>query len=95
LNPGSQLAQSCHCCFQYAQEHPQSTNEWMRDSNYICILEIDNEAELVKLAERAEASNILISRFVEPDYDNSLTAIAMEPGSESKRMCSHLRLALK
>lgn len=95
LAPGSQLAQSCHCCFQFAQEHPQLSNEWMRNSNYICILEIDNEAGLVKLAQEAEENNILISRFVEPDYDNSLTAIALAPGWQSKKLCSNLRLALK
>jgi hypothetical protein len=95
LEPGARLAQSCHACFQFAMEHPQLTGEWFRDSNYICILEIDNEQQLLKLYERAIEQNISISRFIEPDFDNSLTAIALEPGTMSKKLCSNLPLALR
>lgn len=92
---GDILAQSCHCCFQFAFDHPHLTGAWIRDSNYICILEIDNEPELVKLWERAVKEDIATSRFIEPDFDNALTAIALAPGIKSKKLCSNLKLALK
>jgi peptidyl-tRNA hydrolase len=95
LKPGDQLAQSCHACFQFASEHPHLTNEWIRDSNYICILEIDNEQELVTLYERALREDIPNSRFIEPDFDNALTALALGPGPQTKKLCSKLKLALK
>lgn len=95
LAPGSQLAQSVHGAFRFAKEHPHLTDQWISNSEYICILEIDNELELVKLWERSKLENIPSSCFVEPDYNNSLTAIALAPGQESKKLCSNLKLALK
>jgi hypothetical protein len=89
------LAQSVHGAFAFAQEHPHITKDWMNISNYICILEIDNEPALVKLWEKAKQENIANSCFVEPDFNNSLTAIALAPGPESKKLCSDLKLALK
>ena len=75
-------------------DYPQLTGEWFRDSNYICILEIDNEQELIKLFDRAVRENISVSRFVEPDFNDSLTTIALAPGSQSKKLCNNLKLAL-
>jgi hypothetical protein len=84
-----------HGAFTFAQTHPHLTKEWLHISNYICILEIDNEVELVKLWEKSKQENIPGACFIEPDFDNSLTAIALGPGTESKKLCSHLKLALK
>ena len=95
LAPGAKLAQSCHVAFRFASDWRNATHQWMDNSEYICFLEIDNEAELVKLWEKSKQENIPSSCFVEPDYDNSLTAIALGPGQESKKLCSNLRLALR
>jgi peptidyl-tRNA hydrolase len=89
------LAQSCHAAFRFADEWRHATNDWMDNSEYICILEIDNESELANLWERAQQENIPGSCFTEPDFNNSLTAIALAPGSQSKKLCSKLPLALK
>jgi len=67
----------------------------MRDSNYICILEISNEKELERLIERARAHEIKFSIFREPDIGDRITAIALEPGAKSRKLCSNLPLALK
>lgn len=95
LEPGARLAQAVHAAFTFATVHPDITKEWINISNYICILEIDNEPELVKLWEKAVKEDIAASRFIEPDFNNSLTAIALEPGIKSKKLCSNLKLALK
>jgi peptidyl-tRNA hydrolase len=95
LAPGAKLAQSCHAAFAFAIEHPQLTGEWFRDSNYICILEIDNEEKLLDLMERAKQQDISASIFREPDMDGQITAIALCPGIASKKLCSNLPLALK
>lgn len=67
----------------------------MELSNYICILEIDNEQYLLELLTKAKQQDILTSYFNEPDFNNSLTAIVLEPGLKSKKICSTLKLALK
>ena len=95
LAPGAKLAQSVHAAFRFADEWRYTTNDWMDNSEYICILEIENEAALTKLWERSVQNNIRGSCFKEPDYENSLTAIALAPCPQSKKLCSHLKLALK
>ena len=92
---GVQLAQSVHAAFRFASDWPHLTNKWMDNSEYICILSVENEIELSELLQRADWSAIPNAAFKEPDFDNSLTAIALGPGPDSKRLCSHLKLALK
>ena len=43
LLPGQKLAQSVHCAFSFAQEHNDLTSQWMSISNYICVLEIEED----------------------------------------------------
>ena len=95
LKPGAQLAQSCHVAMHFMQEFPSETEEWMSISDYICILNIDNESALLNLIEIAKDCGIKFSIFREPDIGNEITAIALQPGCESKRLCRNLPLALK
>jgi hypothetical protein len=44
---------------------------------------------------RLEKKGIRFSTFREPDFDNELTAIALEPGDKSRRATSSFPLALK
>jgi hypothetical protein len=90
--PGQKLAQSVHCAFSFAQEHNDLTNQWMSISNYICVLEIE-EDKLNQFIEKLLYQNIKFSIFKEPDMDNRITSIAIEPGIVSKKLCSNLKLA--
>jgi len=42
----------------------------------------------------AKEKEIKFSIFREPDFDDEITAIALEPGRKSKKLCSKLNLAL-
>lgn len=95
MNAGAQLAQSCHVCFAFAQEHSNLTHHWMTNSNYICIVNVDSQKELIDLMRRAEEKNIKFSFFREPDIDDEITAIALEPGNNSRKLTSRLNLALR
>lgn len=95
LKPGVQLAQSCHATFSFSQEYPEETKTWMIESNYIAILNCLNEFELVFLIEKAKEMNIKVSVFREPDIENQITAIALEPGVRTKELCKNLKLALR
>lgn len=95
LEPGLQIAQSCHVVFSFSQEHPEETKTWMIQSNYIAVLSCLNEQELILLLENAEKYGIKFSVFREPDIDNQITAIAIEPGVKSRKLCSSLKLALR
>jgi hypothetical protein len=95
LTPGAMLAQSCHAMAQFMCENTELAKYWACNSNYICVLEIDDEAALHGLVSRAKEQDIVVSCFVEPDFGNSLTAIALEPRLQSKKLCSNLKLALR
>ena len=69
--------------------------KWHRDSNYLVLLAAKSERDLYKIIEKAEERGIKYKAFREPDLGNAITAIALEPGNESKRLCSSLPLALK
>lgn len=95
MSPGYQGVQSIHAAMQFAFEHPETNREWFHKSNYLGFLSVANEKELERLIERARAHEIKFSIFREPDVGDQITAIALEPGVKSKKLCSNLRLALK
>jgi hypothetical protein len=94
LKPGAMLAQSCHVAFTFGKQFPDISNIWQNESNYLVILSVKNEYELNKLIEKAILKNIKFSIFREPDINNQVTAIALEPGIHTKKLCSRLKLAL-
>lgn len=89
------MTQSCHAAIQFQKEHPDIQEEWFVKSNYLAILAVEDEEALTRLIEEATRVGIRLSVFREPDIDNAITAIALEPGNRSKRLCSRFPLALK
>lgn len=94
ISPGYQLAQSCHALRQFTHEWPEIDRAWFLASNYLVVLSVENEAGLYDLVVRAENLGIKLAKFHEPDLDNQLTAISLEPGSKTSAFCAHLPLAL-
>ncbi len=95
LEPGYQAVQSMHALRQFTAEHPEIDKAWFEQSNYLGLLSVQNEQELMQLLERAAEQGISASAFREPDIDNQMTAIALSPGPKSKKLCSRLPLALR
>ena len=73
-------------------EHPDSESQWFKKSNYLVLLTIANEKSLSELILKASNKKIKYSIFREPDLNNEITSIALEPGQKSKRLCSNLKL---
>jgi len=93
--PGYQAVQGIHAAIQFATEYPEINKEWFEKSNYLGFLSVNNELELFKLIENASKQNIKFSIFREPDINNQITAIALAPGSSTKKLCNKIPLALK
>lgn len=89
------MSQSLHAFREFISQHPELESEWYKKSNYICILSANNEFDLNVLIEKCMLHNIKFSIFKEPDYDNALTAVVLEPGDKSKKITSNFPLALK
>lgn len=94
LSPGVQAVQGQHALAEFMITFPGTAKEWHENSNYLGFLSIPNEASLIELADRAVRKDLRVAWFREPDLDNQVTAIAIEPGSKSKKLCSRLKLAL-
>lgn len=94
LSPGMQIAQAIHAKDKFSMEHPAINNAWYEQSNYICVLQVADEDALFTIKNRALSLQIRCVSFSEPDRNDELTAIAIEPGSITKELCKNLKLAL-
>lgn len=93
LTKGQQAVQAIHATVEFSIHHSHLYKEWHTNSNYVCLLEIENEVELQNLLEKAREQNIYLSIFREPDLNNCITAICLEP--KGKKLVSNLKLAFK
>lgn len=95
ITPGYQAVQAAHSIPLFSLEHPEIFFEWYHVSNYLVVLSVDNEESLKNLIAKAKERGIKCSVFAEPDIDNQITSIALEPCTETDRLVSNIPLALK
>jgi hypothetical protein len=94
LRPGQQAVQAAHALRQYGAEHPESDREWFEGSNTLALLAVPDERALKALVSRAFDRGLKMGVFEEPDLGGQVTAVALEPSSEARRLCRSLPLAL-
>ena len=99
LRHGAQAAQLVHGMATFARDYPQTFEEWERTSNTIVCLVVEDEEALRQLhicaeivSERSELGCV-ISNFREPDFDDQLTCVVLEPIDVFADLCSGLELA--
>lgn len=95
LSPGLQAAQAAHAGIQYAIECRDECLEWFDESMYLVLLAAKDLNSLESLRDQARTRMLLCSEFFEPDLDNELTAIVLEPSRRSGRFVSSLPLVGK
>lgn len=93
LPAGALCAQACHGLRAFIAAHPEVDRRWYEESNNLVILEIPDEAALEQLASRCEDAGTPYARFHEPDFGDTLTAVAIAP--TGWRLVSSLPLALR
>lgn len=64
-------------------------------SNYIACLSVKDESHFESLINRLDIKKIKYTIFREPDVCDQITAIAIEPCDDARRVCSSFPLALK
>lgn len=94
LNPGYQAVQAAHAAIDFQHQFPKIARKWHK-SNYLILLSVLNEKELITYIEVFKKFNLKHTIFREPDIGNGITAIAVQPSVLLKRICSKLPLALK
>ena len=81
LTTAQKAVQACHAVAEFCLKFPETVLDW-HESNYLVILEVENEKQLQYLCDFAYFSAFDYSWFKEPDLNNSMTAIVLEPGAE-------------
>jgi len=94
LPAGAQAAQLAHAVVAFHAEHPELAERWRTASNTLVLLAVRDEGALAQLLVRARRAGIPAAPFHEPDIEGALTAIALAPGAEARRLCRGLPLAL-
>ena len=92
MSKGLQTAQIVHATVEWCMKHYSLTKEWMDISNYVCVLQVPLEKDLKELLYKANELKIKTAYFLEPDLNNSLTAIILQPGTVSKYLTKNLEL---
>jgi hypothetical protein len=95
ISPGYQAVQSCHGIRQFTADHPEVDTEWFTASNFLALLSVENEIELMRLLVQAQDAGIRWSAWREEDVGGQITSIALEPGEIAQKLCRDLPLALK
>lgn len=95
MTPGYQATQAIHASLQFAFEYPQIYNDWITTSNYLGFLSVKDESSLQELIIKCQAKGIKVSVFTEPDINNQITSIAIEPCDEARRLVSSIPRAMR
>lgn len=95
MAPGYQAVQSCHAMRQFTADHPEVDSAWFTNSNYLALLSVSDEIELMRLLVAAQDKGLRWSAFREPDVGGKITAIAIEPSPIAAELCKSLPLALR
>jgi len=86
------IAQAVHAMREFTETYPEIDREWFRDSKYVVCLEAEPE-ELCALIDKARRAGVKACLWIEPDLGNKLTAMALEPCPEARKITSNLGLA--
>jgi len=93
LSSGQQAVQLGHALTEFILSHPELARNWYETSNHLAYLAVSSEDELTDLLRKAIRARFKVSAFFEPDRNNELTAVALEP--EAKELLRLLPLALR
>lgn len=86
LTIGQQAVQSAHALAEFAVCCPGIFKSWHETSNTLVMLTANDERHLFSYVEKCKMKGIAVIEFYEPDLNNALTAIAIEPkGGSSVR----------
>jgi peptidyl-tRNA hydrolase len=76
-------------------KEPEAIKKWHEESNYVVVVSVPDEDELLDLADVAFYKDVPVHVFCEPDIGDEHTALAMAPGPEAASICGSLPLAMR
>jgi hypothetical protein len=91
LTPGQQAVQATHAAIDFVFFYPELAKKW-HDSNYLIEVTVNDLQELTNLIELLELSELKYAAFTEPDLNDELTALCIEPSNLTQKLISNLPL---
>lgn len=88
------IAQAGHSIVEFSKNFSELYENWYNYSNYLIVLETDNEDKLQRLFYKLQDNGADVVAFTEPDIDNQLTAICYYGTPEMIKITNKLNLAL-
>lgn len=82
LTLSQQAVQSAHAAIDFQHQYPTESLEWNQQSNYLVFLTVEDESALKLLEDKCLRLGIKYTTFIEPDLNNELTAICLDPTDE-------------
>ena len=79
----------------FSKEHSEIDVEWYENSRYLACLAASSERELEELILKCQNQNLIYSVYREPDFNDEITAIVIEPSIQGKKVTSCLPLSLR
>jgi hypothetical protein len=95
LTTGQQIAQVAHAVAEFALRKQDAFQHWHTTSQFLVALAATNEERLQILHNTLQQKKFQLTEFREPDLNDALTAVALTPHPQLKRMLSDLPLAGK
>jgi hypothetical protein len=95
LSISQQSVQSAHSSIDFQHQYPIVAKDWNQNSNYLVFLSVKDESELICYINKFANANLKYTIFREPDIDNQITAITVEPSEKSRKLTSNLPLLFK
>lgn len=95
MSDGYKAVQSAHAAINFTFEHPGRAGPWFKESNYLVLLELSNEKQLKLLINKCEHHQLAYTVFREPDINNQITAIAIEPSPITRKLVQKIPLLFK
>lgn len=80
---------------QFCVNHPAPAEVWHRQSNFLVVVAVPDEIALLTLDSLAWTLAVPHEVVREPDYGNTVTAVALAPVPMARKLCAEFPLALK
>ena len=95
LTPAQQAVQSAHASIDFCFAFNNKASPWHKESQYLVMLSLPDEEALQQLILKCKLAGISYTAFYEPDLNNQLTPICLEPGPITQKLVKRIPLMFK
>jgi len=95
IKAGQQAVQAGHSAVEFQHQYPDISKKWLNESKYLIYLSVPGEKELIELISKLKKFNLKHSIFKEPDLNDQITSVCIEPSEKTRKLTSSLPLMLK